>query len=398
MLAAALNIIFLHLWIVFVRFGMEHDIHNDQVMVCILVADVSWLLVALLRRRSRPSLSEFSVNLAEVRAFYVFTVIVFVVCAIYIANVGMSIFAEDVEWARHTAKKGYGYYNIFITRGALLAALYSFVLYKAGAIPGKNALLVIAAVIFLQVVTGFRTYVMTTLLTLWFCSVILGGRYSLSRFILSGLLALMIFSGITAYKYHLTEGESWLGVIENLWPYLAHRIFLEIPRVTGRILDLIHIEGVQYGMTYWWDFTSALPGKGYSLGDKLFLAFATNQEIAGIAPITPGLLGETVMNFGVPGIPPLIFLVYMLYRRVDTIQLANMNAVAVKSALCILLAEIIHIGLMGVMVSRVLPLLVFALFFLVIVYLLQQWERIIKILVRRRRRSRRFIPAHQRRR
>lgn len=361
---ACFNFAFLHIWIIQDMFGTPHDVVEPRVLWCVIMADAAWLLVTCLVRPGGIALQAVRQHDLDVRAVLVFFCLVYAVGVLYLIQVGASIFSADIEWARHTAKKGHGYYNIFITRGALLAAVFYYILYRMGRVPRWMMRAVVVSVLALQVATGFRTYVITTMLSLWICHVSIS-QYRLAKVLLAAMVALFLFVVVTAYKSGLLfTGGGVMGLLDDIWPYVDHRIVMEVPRITMRILGLIDSQGVVYGLTYWWDFLSALPGPGYSFGDRLFIWFATGQEIAGIAPIPPGLLGELVMNFGMASVPVGVALVSWIIRRLDSHPSTSMLTLAVKSILCICVAEVIYLGVGVIMTSRVLPLLAFVLLYI----------------------------------
>jgi hypothetical protein len=352
----------------FRQFGLEQGYIDTRAVVCIGIYDVTWLVLTLLNRHKPKNDGQWlSYNKADLLAMLAYFSVVSMVSVFYLSKVGVSIFAEDVEWARHTAKKGYGYFNIFVTRGLLLAAVLAYVTFACKLITRNQLFVIIGVVLVIQLATGFRNYAITTCLGMLVCYVNISGSYTTRKMFLAGVTGISLFTLITAYKMKIPISEiAGARFVLDIWPHIDHRVVMEMPRIVTRILYLNDFQGLQWGSTYWWDLYSAMPGPGYSLGDRLFLMLAPGNIIAAIAPLTPSIVGESVMNFGYFGIVLGTAVYYVAVAKVDSIKGSSVLSLSSKLVMCVLLPEATALGLGSFLVSRFLPLVVFILFFVVI--------------------------------
>jgi len=359
-LASAYNFVFLHLWICADYFKGYSEIYDDRVVWSIFFNDIVW--VAFLQFR-KPFVRKCSVNNknlltpGEKKSAYLLFLVSVAVSAYYLSHVGISLLSADVDYVRHVAKKGSGYYNIFVTRGLTLAVAILFVGQMSGRINGSFGWILILITCIIQLATGFRAYAANTLMILALIYVSIGGQVKISNVVSVAILGFSTFVLVTAYKNNMSLFSDYF--FDDVWKQIDHRIISDLPRVLQRIVGLVDYYGTMKGKTFFMDLYSALPGPGYSFGDQLFLWLMPSNAVAGIAPLTPSNIGEGYANLGYVGVIIETLVTLKLIVFIDQLENKNALIIALKAILSIMAAEIIAVGFGAVVVSRFLPLSVF---------------------------------------
>jgi oligosaccharide repeat unit polymerase len=378
LVALIFNFIFIHFWIVLVAFDMEWEIVDRRVGACLLINDITWL-VMMLFFKAKPqktfNLSEIIISSSYKKATYALFVISACFSIYYISKVGISLFAEEVEFSRHTAKKGYGYLNMFITRGLLLSAILFYLLYKFKSISQKIFILSVFIICSIQALTGFRSYIINTVLIMLICSINVERSYHNIKILGFILIGALFFAAISLYKSKMYIYDfSFISLIQEAWPQIHHRVVMEGPRIIQKTIYIVDIYGKTHGETYYWDIYAGLPGPAMSYGDRLFIWLDTKNIIAGLAPLAPSLIGESYMNFGYIGVVIGACVSYMMFRFVDSLREINILIIALKSMFTLLIAETIYLGIGTMIVSRIGTTMFFVFLFWALLFLFRQGE------------------------
>lgn len=376
LIALLFNLVFVNGWVFLSLFELDFEIQDGRVGLCLLLNNSVWLIILIAEKlfssNNKTNNSELKVSKEEIKAVYLLMLMTIIIGIYYISQVGVSLLAEDVEWARHTAKKGRGYINMFVTRGLLLAIVMMFILYKLNKINLSRLIFFMGLVAVIQLATGFRSYLINTLVIICIVVANMNKTYRHSYLLVLVAIGGILFFGVTMYKFRAQIYDfDLISVIEKAWSFIHHRVVMENPRIIMKQIFMVDMYGFSYGKTYFWDLYAGLPGPGYGYGDMLFIWLAGNNPIAGIAPLSPSLIGESYINFGYLGVCLGSVASFMIFRLVDRINQKSILGVASRSILTLLVAETVFLGIGTMFVSRVMTTLVFILIFIAIVRILK---------------------------
>ena len=277
---------------------------------------------------------------------------------IYFFNVnGIPLLSEDVDMARHLSRKSSGIVNVFVNRGF---PLFSIILIGALYLNNKiiPAILVLAFCIVIQFMTAFRANIVFFIIVAFMYWALLKRKFDFLVFIKALVLCLLIFIFVTFLKYQ-NEFDNY-GYLISTYKYLEHRILLELPRVISYCIDLVHAEGLLWGGTYLMDISTIRLGPDIGFGDYLMIFRNPEGSLIGLAPLTPSIIGESFANFGYLGVVVSPFIVLLLFKYLDSTYPFTTSAnLAVKVFLSFFVANSVMLGLGGIIVPRVIPLLIF---------------------------------------
>lgn len=357
LVALIFNLIFMHFWVVLVALDMEWEIVDKRVGACLLINDSAWLvMMGFFRGAGNKADKKLELTVASPykKATYALFIISACLSIYYISKVGVSLFSDEVEFSRHTAKKGYGYLNMFITRGLLLSAILFYLLYKFKSITQKTFIVVVLVICSIQALTGFRSYIINTVLITLICSINVEKSYHYLKVMGFIVIGALFFAVISLYKSKMYIYDfSLFSLIQEAWPQIHHRVVMEGPRIIQKTIYIVDHYGKTYGETYYWDIYAGLPGPAMSYGDRLFIWLDTKNIIAGLAPLAPSLVGESYMNFGYIGVVFGAWVSFMMFRFIDALKEKTILVIATKSMFTLLIAETIYLGIGTMLVSRI---------------------------------------------
>lgn len=362
------DFVFLHFWMLVDIFGYlswhlypevnELTFYSDA-FLAIGYACVNFMF----RKQKLPVACVVNLRPYYMRSYWV----LFVLCAIlviyYFSVNGISLMADDVDLSRHEARKGQGYLNIFLTRGLPIAIAGLVALYAT-----KHRSFLTAKIVFLilvgasvQLLSSFRANIIFFVLLIWFIQTNMFLSFNIRSLLKIGIAALVFFAFVTIIKYR-SDFQSSLNVgLSVLWGYVEHRIVMEIPWVIEKQIDLVNVKGYQYGATYLMDLYSALPGPGDSYGDYL-MAFANpSGAVTGLAALTPSMIGESYVNFGVLGVAVVSAAVPFLFKALEIRRssVITVNELVFRTMMDLFVANAVMLGFGTLLASRIIPMLVF---------------------------------------
>lgn len=296
---------------------------------------------------------------------YICLVVCLVVVVYYFLTNGISMFSADIDEARHSARNSGGMINMFVVRGLPIFSLILCVLYLWSGRVAFSFLVVILLLI-TQIMTSFRANTFFVLVVLFMVLSRMYGVFNFRNSIVIFFLALIAFFGMTYVKYSDQLSSEFVYLVVDLYNYFEHRVLLEIPRVITFCKSFVDYYGYQYGMTYLDDLKTIMPGKDFSLGDILMIYANPDGKVAGIAPLTPSLIGESYINFGYGGVFLLSgFVLYILRTLDDAVASKSLPVYIFYLVGMFFLANSVMLGIGTLIVPRYVPLLIFATMFFV---------------------------------
>ncbi|MCA9735201.1 oligosaccharide repeat unit polymerase [candidate division KSB1 bacterium] len=369
--------VFLHVWVLIYALGISRWMVREEVIYMVLVSDVFifigyllWFYIILPSNKVqqfRPIEQRHKVS------YWVFYILCMFFVIYYFSKNGITIAAEDIDASRHAARKGQGYINIFLTRGLPMAtAGLVFYYFKHRRIYSKWAIILLIFLgILIQVMSSFRANVIFLAMLLWFVYHDSAKKFTIPSLAKIALWSITFFCSITFIKYKSEFEGSMVVGLNILWGYVEHRIVMEIPWVIEKTLLLVNSNGFYFGKTYIMDLYSALPGPGDSYGDFLMKFANPNTAVAGLAALTPSMIGESYVNFGYSGIAVISFLTPALFRLIEgNGGIVTINTLIIRNMMSLYVANSVMLGFGTLLSSRIIPTFIFLLFILFIQKLL----------------------------
>jgi oligosaccharide repeat unit polymerase len=356
------NLVFLNMWFLFTPYNSLDRNINDDVYFTILSFEISLAIGFLLCRifnKTQNNVPTYKIYINDKLAVYSFFIVCLFFSFYFFYDKGLYIFKENSEALRLTSRAGSGYVMTFITRGLTICALLICILRIYRKIDKLNYILLISIIVFIQLLTGFRSFAVVTIIILITGSSYLRQNFSLSIIMKIGTIFVAVFFGLTYMKLYQTLPNS-SNVITELIQYFNHRVLMELPRATGIAIDYAKINGTQFGATYLMDIITLAPGRQTSLGDSLFIhafGYTSNQFIT---PLTPSIVGETFINFSYYGLFLIGFIIPFAFYMIEKSILASTNAVnyAIKIVIAFVFCNTIMLGIGTSISSRLVPIII----------------------------------------
>lgn len=359
MFAMLSNFIFLHAWIlVDWIFDTRTDV-GDEAIFSIMISDIAFVTCLIFTRLTGRK-NRDSDEMMQADGYELPTRILFVlgvgVSLYYLWAVGVSVFATDVEYMRHTNKKGYGYLLIFLVYAVPMCATYFYL--DADKKSRWGFYICFMLTIALQVLTGFRAYLVTVLMAMYFIYCYRTRSFTVFSFIGLAVILCVVFVSITYYRLG-TDIRAEAQNMQVLVDRVSSRIFTELPLQIDRLILIANTDGFLYGSTYIWDLQSAMPGPGESLGDKMLGWIDVKNELNGIAPLTPSIVGESYLNFGNLGVYFGSIVISIFCAYLDKRALNTKLDIVTNGFMAVFMVDAIIVGIGGSLSSRIGPYMFF---------------------------------------
>lgn len=354
------NFIFLHGWL-YIQWIFDSDLNiGADTVILIFISDVAFCLCVIVNSLLATKVNQEKLLIGA--DGYEFPVKVLFLLAVgisvfYLWEVGVSVFAGDVEYSRHTNKKGHGYLLIFLIYAVPMCATYFYL----NARKEKNWYLVFIAfaiALTLQFLTGFRAYLVTVLMALYFVYCDNAKKFSASSFAMLLTILCVMFVAISYYRLG-TDIRAEAYDVDALIDRVSSRVFTELPLQIDRLILISDVNGFAHGATYMWDLQSAMPGPGQSLGDRMLGWIDPENELNGMAPLTPSIIGESYLNFGGMGVFWGSAVTGLCCVMVDKITYRSKLGLVTKGYMAVFMVDAIIVGIGGSLASRIGPFFFF---------------------------------------
>lgn len=247
------------------------------------------------RHSLMKTVGKLKINFSIISMLFLFLLLFdFALIALFFKIFGMSLLSADVDDARYRIAASGGLMYMFMvyvyTNPFMAAILLGRILEGNSKIYVKILFLLSILLQSSSVLTGFRTYT-------FFYVMILIAIYTAYRpaifkkqIVYFSLSALMVIT-ITFLKYRDLVVNNPLIFFYKLF----HRIVFDSSYALRTIFYIFDKENYLYGISYWWDLYSKLPGYQMTFQNYLSLKWGGTQYVIAIAATLPG---ELYANFG----------------------------------------------------------------------------------------------------
>jgi len=215
--------------------------------------------------------------------------------ALFFKSYGVPMFSDDVDNARYLMIEGGGFKYLFpvfmYTNPFVAALLFSFALTgQKGKLYLYPLLLLSVAVQFLSSLVGFRTFIIVYFIIL--TSVyMLYKRPTVRKLVMLFFATILAITALTYLKYSSVASDEPLVLLYKIF----HRLIFDGYYSQGHIFTIFENQDYLYGLSYWWDLYSKLPGQQMSFQNFLSIELGDTEYFMALAPTLPG---ELFANFG----------------------------------------------------------------------------------------------------
>lgn len=357
------NLVFLHAWIPIELWLESFKYVHDYVHLSIFIFDLSLLFVYVVFFKKEVQCVGHFKNDGWYWGALILIFVSFGAVSLLFFDKGMPIFSDDIESARYAFRKGSGYLMIFLTIALPLSIAF---VYVTGIACNKKLLknsgyLLIILLFLLMMATGFRAFSMFLVITLLFMHFDTLRNFTKKHLLYGVLVIGSFFVFVTYLKVNQGHWED-NSVFNSLLYAIRHRVLMEIPWVIQHNHEYVASNGYAYGSTYWMDIVSAMPGPGSSYGDEL-MKFVNPNPQSIVVPLTPSLIGESYVNFGYFGVVLFGAMMTGLIMYLDRfVKYKKISGLIIVNTFRVILSNSITLGIGTLLVSRIIPVLIFVFF------------------------------------
>lgn len=267
------------------------DTISNELMTLVKICHFYYTLGSLFWvERSMPEISSYKFKIHfPLKALLLIGVFAFFIL------VGLSgkvpIFSNNVAQSKLDFVAGKGLINLFFL-GAQVSSLLLFYTYLQKNRMTKKKYFVLLSILLLVFLTGYRSSTMEYIIMLIFIYFIFNpAKIKVKTFIIAGAGILLFLSSVGALRRGELNRESLLfefAIFTTARPSILRLIVEKSPENGGSEL------------TYFSEFNKFSPGKHKSTNSKIKDdLFKNNHNMPELAGITPSILGEAYLNFGV---------------------------------------------------------------------------------------------------
>lgn len=299
-----------------------------------------------------------------VHFLFITTIILFV---IMYTNDGIPYFSDDVNRDRVKIIEKYGIiYRIAVQLIFILVP--SFIYLRSRSCVGKKATFFFISVLFILLIsTGFRSRIIDFVFIVLISNFVLSMEAvdRLKKYLKPNIKKVVLLIVAFFIVLHLTKDrlayDSYLLALKSI----SHRIFLLNYEVNfDRLYKYIEVEGYFFGKSFIRDILSIVFSEVDSTSQTVTKYFSGNSD--DVFTMTPTFYGESLLNFGRFGAVFIFPLILLLRWIIENLFLIISNTQISKVVYFSLLINLIYyvprtlvtVGLVGMIVSKILPLVI----------------------------------------
>lgn len=287
----------------------------------------------------------------------------FMLSFLYFYKYGIPYLSQNVELTRLESVRAGG----FLFHGFTLIFLFLISLVMIRAYSNRTiglkmlefSLIIVAFSLFFM--TGFRSLLAMLIVLFILTRQQMIGRLEIRKLIFLSLIFIILFTFITWGRYSYGfENRDISDLPLYMYKAIEGRILLNNPKNIQFILEFIPSQhDYLYGYSYIMDLKAIKPGPDIAFGG--WLTSYQTPHLAGIAGMTPTVIGEFYANFGVLGVVFGMFIVGFIlqYIYIQIIRRSkNESSLLLLSLTTLFSAWMVMGGLGSIIFSNIIPILI----------------------------------------